>query len=167
MIRYWAAAYRHTSMQVANKSTVLPAAIAVSWDSGCLGYPCLPHTKRLLVLTLVMLLVGMCLVLQAEGYTFFRTIAPLVNMTNPAAAKEVTAIMTPGTPVTTGAASKVATALEPVFAKWNLTTDDIGTLGAQSPIGKCVNATSAAAPLAARFAPVAAAAAGAVFVALF
>lgn len=106
---------------------------------------------------------------QAEGFVFFRTIAPLVNMTNPATAREVLSIMTPGAPVATGASSKVATALEPVYAKWNLTAEDMGTLGAQSPIGTCVNATatSAAAPLAARFAPVAAAAAGAVFVALF
>lgn len=97
---------------------------------------------------------------QAEGYTFFRTIAPLVNMTNPAAAKAVMDVMTPGTPIAAGSNQKVAAALQPVYARWNLTADDLGSNGAKSPL-VCVNATSSAVPARSGGA-LAAAAAGAV-----
>lgn len=65
---------------------------------------------------------------QAEGYTFFRTIAPLVaKVDREAAAAVEAAFMAP----TTAIAEQVKAALQPAIDAYGITAEDLGTFGAE------------------------------------
>jgi len=83
---------------------------------------------------------------QAEGYTYYRTIAPLIAEADPQVAKDLYKLLDlPITPKKTIQYYNTAkTLMESTYAKLGISANMIGTFGAQSSTNSCPKVSSAA-----------------------